>query len=169
MGTNEILNERLKSLKNGRSTASRSGPFRTKQDYEIVEKSAALGYCFVMKLSALQVLFWIDGIGHLVLGPLAFIFSQDLSEIVGIPADRLEQFFVLFTLYGFWAVFAPKKFSDKTAIIGGLIANGLFIVLIMLSAAVHSLSLLSLFLHVAVIVSAITVMSVLGFGNKLNS
>lgn len=107
-------------------------------------------------------LFWIDGIGHLVLGPIALFFLFPLANVLGISALAAFVFFVAFTVYGPVIVLVHSYALDIRPLwITATVGNALFLVTVALSILVHSLPAVSLVVHLLALASALGVLGLL--------
>ena len=100
----------------------------------------------------------VDGLPHVVVGPLLLVFTVPLARALGLDAVALMVFLVLLTAYGvvvLWGLRA-ERVPGWLAVIA-VIANGLFLAAIVTSLAVSDLTSWGRGLHLLLLVNGAVV------------
>ena len=108
--------------------------------------------------STVRFLRRVDGISHLVLGPVALGAVRPAARVLGVPERRLAAFLAAFTAYGGVVVACSRPAQDPARLFGVVTAgNVAFLICVLTSGVRHRLTRTGLVAHVAVAASAMAV------------
>ncbi len=104
----------------------------------------------------------VDGVPHVVLGPLVLLGHKQMADAIGVPRQALLVFAAAFTLYGVVVLVGLRPASvPGWLMVTAVLGNAAFLMAVMLSNAVHDLTVAGRWAHVLVLLSGAAVTTVL--------